>query len=153
MGEYIIPNSTLYRRESKLYADIEAYDDTGPIWSAPRGYSSPFPHRAPTAIQVVEAMSALGLFTVKGLRAISEMWSQVTFTEKIGVRETETLMKQLLERLLAEGLPREDASQEHVNTLWHFWQLPMYELELSTIVVPIEELKARQERLLWNEMY
>lgn len=153
MGEYIIPNSTLYRRESSLYADIEAYDDTGPIWSAPHGHVRPFPNSMRNALRVVEAMSALGLFSVKGLRVVSDVWSEVTFSEKEGPRETKQLTDHLLNRLVAEKLPCEAATQDHVNTLYWHWQFPMYELELRSIVVPIEELRARQERMLWNEMY
>jgi hypothetical protein len=39
MGEFIVPNSTLYHRESKLYADVEAYEDGTPVWNAPVGHS------------------------------------------------------------------------------------------------------------------
>lgn len=35
MGEYIVPNNTLYRRESKLYADVEAYEDGTPSGMLP----------------------------------------------------------------------------------------------------------------------
>lgn len=38
MGEFIVPNSTLYRRESKFYADVEAYEDGTPLWNAPAGH-------------------------------------------------------------------------------------------------------------------
>jgi hypothetical protein len=41
IGEFIVPNSTLYRRESKLYADVEAYEDGTPVWNAPVVHSSP----------------------------------------------------------------------------------------------------------------
>lgn len=35
-GEYILPNWTIYQRESRLYVDIEAYQDEELNWSAPR---------------------------------------------------------------------------------------------------------------------
>ena len=33
IGEYIMPNWTTWSRESKLYADIGAYEDGEPIWN------------------------------------------------------------------------------------------------------------------------
>jgi hypothetical protein len=35
-GEYIMPNWTVYQRESQLYVDVEAYQDDVLNWSAPR---------------------------------------------------------------------------------------------------------------------
>jgi AbiV family abortive infection protein len=35
-GEYIMPNSTIYRRESRLYVDVEAYQDEALTWTEPR---------------------------------------------------------------------------------------------------------------------
>jgi hypothetical protein len=70
-GEFIVPNDTLYRRESKLYADVEAYEDGTPVWNAPVVHSSGFPPRMPTVVQVVDAMGACGMFTLAGLAATS----------------------------------------------------------------------------------
>ena len=42
-GEYIVPNWNLSRRESQLYADIDAYEDGMPGWNKPTGYVSGFP--------------------------------------------------------------------------------------------------------------
>lgn len=43
MGEFIVPNDTLYRRENKLYADVEAYEDGTPVWNVPVVHQSGFP--------------------------------------------------------------------------------------------------------------
>jgi hypothetical protein len=34
-GEYILPNSKVYRRESQLYVDVETFEDGEPHWSEP----------------------------------------------------------------------------------------------------------------------
>jgi hypothetical protein len=67
IGEYIVPNWNVYQRESRLYADIEAYDDGKLGWSLPRGDANLFPSFVPPALALVEGMSALGIFTPKGL--------------------------------------------------------------------------------------
>jgi hypothetical protein len=145
MGEYIAPNSTLYQHESKLYADVEVYEDGPPVWNAPRGSPVRF-HHVPAALSVCKAMSALGIFTLGGLRAISEIWGQEFFTETESNRDAERLTKALLDRLIVEGLPSADASQEHVGALCRHWPLPMYDVDLAEIPVTLDELKEEQER-------
>lgn len=75
-GEYILPNWTLYQRESGLYADIEAHEDDQLGWNTPTGQVSALSWSFPRALRVVEAMSALGIFTTKGLKATSEIWGK-----------------------------------------------------------------------------
>ncbi|MCP3468691.1 hypothetical protein [Bradyrhizobium sp. CCGUVB23] len=152
MGEFIMPNSTLYQRESKLYADVEAYEDGTPIWNAPVGHQSYYPARMPSVVQVVNAMAACGMFTVEGLQATSEVWGRLEFQEKETLQDAERLTEQLLARLIAESLPDESATQDHVNVLYRHWPLPMYNVDLHPIPVSLEELKAEQDRLYWAEV-
>ncbi|TAI59685.1 hypothetical protein [Bradyrhizobium sp. Leo170] len=152
MGEFIVPNSTLYQRESKLYADVEAYEDGTPVWNAPVVHPSGYPSRMPAVLQVVDAMAVCGMFTVAGLQATSEVWGQLEFQEKETLQDAERLSQQLLARLIAEGLPGESATQDHVDTLYRHWPLPMYNVDLDPIPVSLEELKAEQERLYWAEV-
>ena len=151
MGEYILPNSTLYARESKLYADIEAYEDGAPLWNAPTVHPSHFPPMKPRVLVVAEAMSALGMFTPAGLKAVAEVWAQLAFTDTETLQDGERLTRLLLERLVTESLPAEEATQEHVRDLIRSWPLPMYDVDLSPIPVTLDELKAQQDRLLWAE--
>lgn len=151
MGEYILPNSVVYDRESKLYADIEAYEDGAALWSAPIGHKSPFPQRMPPVLEVAEAMSACGMFTVAGLTAVFEVWQEVDFVDKETMQMAKTLTERLLERLIAEDLPAASATQEHVDALHRHWPLPMYNVDLNAIPVTLAELKAEQDRLLWAE--
>jgi hypothetical protein len=153
IGEFIVPNSTLYQRESKLYADVEAYEDGTPVWNAPVGHSSPFgPRMPPVVVAAVDAMAACGLFSLAGLRATSQVWGQLEFMDGETLRDAERLTRQLLDRLIAEGLPQKSATQDHVDTLYRHWPLPMYHVDLRPIPVTLEELKAEQDRLYWAEV-
>jgi hypothetical protein len=152
IGEFIVPNSTLYQRESKLYADVEAYEDGTPIWNAPVGHSSPFGPRMPAAVAVVDAMAACGMFTLAGLRATWQVWGRLDFKDSESLQDAERLTRQLLDRLIAEGLPQESATQTHVDALYRHWPLPMYHVDLGPIRVTLEELKAEQDRLYWAEV-
>jgi hypothetical protein len=75
-GEYIMPNDTLYNRESRLYVDIEAYQDGTLTWNEPREpvtYAFPFGRSPPTALRVAIAMEQVGMFTPAGLKAASDI--------------------------------------------------------------------------------
>ena len=58
-AEYIVPNWNVWRRESQLYADVEAYEDGVLTWNAPTGHASLFPSFIPSVLRVVEALFAL----------------------------------------------------------------------------------------------
>ena len=117
-GEYILPNLSLYQRESQLYVDIEERDDGSHGWSAPLAHPRAFGFLAPAPLAVAEAMSALGIFTVGGLAAISEIWGNVPFSDKETHAQAEALTGALLERIVAEGLPGEEAENGHVRCLY-----------------------------------
>ena len=153
MGEYILPNSTIYNRESKLYADVEAYEDGKPIWNAPSSYTSAFYfHHVPAVLKVCEAMSELGMFSLSGLQAISDIWGETFFTEAESNKDAERLTEQLLARLINEQLPNDNASQDHLGTLYRHWPLPMYDVDLSPITVTLAQLEDEQERLFAAEV-
>ena len=105
-GEYILPNWTLYQRESGLYADIEAHEDDQLGWNTPTGQVSALSWSFPRALRVVEAMSALGIFTTKGLKATSEIWGQVEFTRTEDHTDAARLTEALLEWLIGKSCRR-----------------------------------------------
>jgi hypothetical protein len=151
-GEYILPNWTVYERESSLYADVEANQDGELGWSAPRqSYvgMKPFGSFTPPALRVAEAMHQLGLFTKKGLKATSEIWGTLEYRDREDHHEGQKLTEQLLTRLHSEGLMPDTAQDEHVAVLYQDWQIPMYNLDFSLIQVTLEELQAEQEAQYW----
>ena len=62
------------------------------------------------------------------------------------------LTRQLLKRLCEDDLPSPKATQEHARVLLSNWQIPMYDLDLRPINVPLEKLRKEQEQMLWEEV-
>jgi hypothetical protein len=152
-GEYIMPNWSVYERESMLYADVESYQDGSLSWSAPRdSHRSNFLGNAftPPSLRVAEAMQQLGLFTPEGLQATSAIWGNLEFRDKEDHHDGGKLTEQLLTRVHGEGLVLETAENAHQTILYNEWQIPMYNLEFSLIPVTLAELEAEQEREYWS---
>ncbi|WP_370322576.1 hypothetical protein [Oricola sp.] len=160
MSEYIFPNSPLHNRESLLYVDIEAYEDGFPHWSAPKGKEHLFPIMEPPALSAVEALSAVGAFSEAGLSIVAEVWGAAEFAvtqreqgdHPQQFAESDHLIQIMLGKLLEAALPREDATQEHVNAIYRHWQMPMYNLDFRPIKVSLEELEAEREAAFWAEV-
>jgi hypothetical protein len=105
-GEYIIPNWTMYGRESTLYADVEGYQDGSLGWSEPRDFGSDYPsvaRFAPSALRVTQAMQRLGLFSLKGLEATADIWGNLEYKDKESSYEGKQFARLRTERILATG--------------------------------------------------
>lgn len=154
VGEYIAPNWAIYQREGLLYGDVVAFEMAGTTWNDPADHihDLSFPDRSPAALALVEAMSFLGMFTVRGLQLTADVWGQTEFKDKEGFREANGCTHALLEGLVGEGLPSNHAEQEHAESLYNDWPLPMYHLDFSSKPVDLQELKDERGRLLWQEM-
>jgi hypothetical protein len=151
MGEYILPNSNLTIRESRLYADIGESEDGVPSWNMPTGYPSDSPRFTPTVLRVAEALSALGIFSRKGLTATAEIWGQLDFRDNQTPDDARRLTEQLLRRLVAEAVPSEAATNDDAQALYWSWQMPMYHLDFRIVDVPLEELLREREATMWYE--
>lgn len=154
-GEYILPNSELSSRESKLYADIVAYEDGQPMWSSPKGFDfdRSFLAFTPPALALAKSFAALGIFRAEGLRATSEIWNAVEFKDTQGFDETRRLIsEQLVRRLIDERLPTEAAEDRDVSCLYESWQMPMYNLDFALIPVPLEKLQRERDAIVYAEM-
>ncbi|KDM65124.1 hypothetical protein [Acidiphilium sp. JA12-A1] len=117
-----MPNSTVARRESVLYADIEAYENDALVWNIPQSIRHQFGFELrPTALDAVDALLAVGAFTEAGLKIVSEVWGQVEFKERENHQDAEKLTELMLKRLIEADLPLERADQKHVNALYHSW--------------------------------
>lgn len=151
MGEFIVPNDLIYRREIRLYADIEALDDGTLQWTAPTGNKSFFDPK-PDALVVAEALTVLGTFTVGGLNTISDVWSEADFQDDTFSRESDRLIEATLNRLIDQGLATETGRDNHIQSLYGRWQMPLYALEMKSKDVERSALEAEQVNLLWAEM-
>jgi hypothetical protein len=151
-GEYILPNSTVARRESVLYADIEAYENGVLVWNIPHSIPHQFGFELrPTVLDAVDALLAVGAFTEAGLKIVSEVWGQAEFKESEDHQDAQKLTELMLKRLIEADLPLERAGQKHVSALYHSWQMPMYNLEFKLIDVPLEELQSEREAMARSE--
>ncbi len=107
----------------------------------------------PASLQLAEALDAIGVLTPGGLRATSEAWGQVDFTERVRWEKAVELRQQLVVRLRREGLPGKEASEGQAGWLVNRWQMPMYKLEFSPIPVSMEELEAARQDALVLHLY
>jgi hypothetical protein len=148
MGQWIVPNWQLHSREAVLYADLTCSDDGGLDWNDPHSWDDikiDFGVR-PIPLQVTEALSRLGVFSIAGLRLVAGIWGAVAFTEFEGWEIADGLIRATVEGLEAQHLTTEAATNEDVQTLYRLWQCPMYDLEFKPIKVSLLDLKAEQER-------
>lgn len=151
-GDFIFPNDDLFLREATLYADL-AYDgDENVSWSEPAGESTiPGTSRTTTmALRVAEALSVVGAFTADGVRVVASVWHRQAFERDEHAARSDKLIHETLERLFDAGLPAENCAQEHVSTIYRFWQMPMYTFDFRSIAVPIEDLEAEREASLYS---
>lgn len=152
MSEYILPNWSIYSRESALYADVEQHEDGAPQWGDPTRFSSVRIHMRPSALTLVEALHAVGVFSRAGLEATSEIWGTVDFLAKEHDRNVRELTRRLGERLDAEGLVTEAATNEHARWFHHHWQMPMYNLDFALLPASLEQLQVDREAAYWAEV-
>jgi hypothetical protein len=146
-GEYIMPNSELFRRERTLYADIEVYEDGRPHWNRPLGLPTLFPNFTPTALSLAEAFSALGLLSVPGVQAIARAWDALEFSDAQTAQDSDALIRATIAAVIGGGLASDAAEQHHVNTVYGHWQMPMYNFDFDLIRVPRDALESERERL------
>ena len=152
-GELIIPNWIDYEREGLLYVDIFSSEGGELEWNSPEIVSPLIPGYVPKSLLVAEAMAAVGIFTFQGLKATSDIWGQMIFTNTEKYWEAIQLTKMLLERLAEENLMGETTvMQKHVNTLINYWQMPMYDFNFGTISVSVDEVNEMRARMLWAEI-
>ncbi len=151
-GEYIVPNWNRYSRESTLYADIEVHEDGAPHWNHPTQLGSIALGFPPPVLGLVEAMSALGLFGRRGLQAVADIWNQLEFVKEENFEDSRRLTGELFDRLEAEQLVTEAATERHASAIVNSWQMPMYNLEFREIAMKLSDLKAQQEAMLWAEI-
>ena len=144
-GEMIFQNQHLYRREGLLYADVLARELVGESdelsWSDPfeiaRSADSVAAREVSRRLlQLVEAMATLGIFSLQGLKATSEVWNKVEFAGPESHSDAMELVRDLVDRLVRENLPKEDSVDLHLETLYNYWRLPMYNLDFKKISSP-----------------
>jgi hypothetical protein len=153
-GEYILPNSQVFAREARLYADLVRNQDGSFVWNDPTemftgGDSWHFP---PAVIKVARALAKVGAFSVQGLEIIHRLWSAQPFVGPEHAQESDGLIQQTLATLIDAGLPSAEADQPDAQTIYGYWQLPMYAIDTKRVQINLEDLHAAQERELYAQM-
>ena len=144
-GEFIMPNWSLFQRETALYADVAA-DEGGTVqWVSPERSIPGLVPLAPIAFQIADALSAFGVLTAPGVKIVHDVWGTTQMTADTPWDITRDRYLPLVERLDAAGLITERATHEHANLLCNKWQMPMYEMEFSQIDVPLENLISERD--------
>lgn len=153
-GEYIMPNTMIFARENRLYADIVAYESGEPEWSEPSVWMPAMAWGGRTQIwRVAKALNDLGAFSRKGLDIVSDVWGTTDFVGSLQcLPNIRTLTQKMVAALIEAELPNKDAQQQQVDLLYEHWQIPMYRLNFAPIQVSLEELKAAQERAYEREV-
>lgn len=149
VGEFILPNLALYRRERSLYVDVEAYQDGALTWSEPSDPNALlFSNLTPPSLLVASALERVGVFTPAGLTIVSEVWGSLEFKDQEDHEVCKDLIEQMLHCLDAKGLISVAAEEADFIKLYEAWQMPMYNLDFSLIPVPLEQLALEQDREL-----
>lgn len=81
-------------------------------------------------------MATLGIFSLQGLKATSEVWNRVEFIGLEDHSHATELVRELVDRLVQEDLVKEDSVGPHLQTLLEYWRLPMYNLDFKSISNP-----------------
>jgi len=146
-GEYIVPNWTLFNRETAMYADVMCDEDADPAWCSPLRNTPPelFGRLEPVSYVIVEGLEAIGAFSDEGLRIVHEVWSRVEFIGEQDWSPSRELLQEMFVKLDAAKLVTDRVTESHVHNLRNNWQLPMYHIDFSPISVPLEKLRARRE--------
>lgn len=159
VGEYIMPNFEVYRRESDMYADIVCEEDGTLHWNDPQSIYRDTKMNAlmfggrfePRSWLICKALQAFGAFDRKGLDLISEVWGRVDFSTTENHEDARKLAYEMACAFEKEELISEVATAEQLGHLYHEWQLPMYRMDFSPIQVSLEELQDERDRNMWSE--
>lgn len=152
-GEYILPNSNIYQRESRLYADLTRQQDGSFVWNDPEntvGYDSPF-ELSPAAIRVARSLANVGAFDAQGLATIHRIWAAQAFTGAEHAMRSDQLIEETLKALVEAKLVSPSAEESDVRVIYGSWQMPMYAIDTKSTEVSLEDLHAAQERELYGQ--
>lgn len=152
VGEYIMPNWTIWSRESLLYADIATFENGEPTWNDPDYNATPGDYHPRSPWRVCQVLCDMGAFTREGLDVLSEVWGQVEFKDDQNWDDATRLTERMLSVLGEADLITDAANTDQAGTLYGQWQMPMYHIDFARIEVALEDLNAEREAKLWSEM-
>ena len=156
-GAPVVPQWEVWEREATLYADVSCPDDGEPYWHVPLDIATP--GDIIPALELVEAMAALGFFARNGLNVTSEIWGAAHFTRDKDANGDkppphQELVQSNIQQLIDDGLAEHHATATHVQTIYRYWQIPMYDMDFTPIEVNPTDLKRESyANELWEAGY
>lgn len=152
--DWIFHNEVSRHRESPLYVDYLQNEDGTGSWASPAdyaslhldGFSSP-PHE-PMIIGVLSSMSAVGLLTVNGLKAIRQVWDGVEVDDETHWTVVADLNRATMENLYCNPpptLPTDPARVAALRLVVNRWVFPLTGLNMSETKVSLQELARQRE--------
>jgi hypothetical protein len=81
---------------------------------------------------------------------IGDVWGQEEFDLPKTSADAERLTEAMLRRIIDLGLPSDSATDKDVSLIYR-WQMPMYNLDLSPIDVPMDELHRQRDARVPDE--
>jgi AbiV family abortive infection protein len=148
--DWIFRNDIEHHREELLYVDyIEA--DEGHSWQDPCRYAhlSGAIGTAPHILEICEKLEACGTSTTDGLRAVADIWREISLHPNLSWHELRKINDQTLKELEKRGVLTEQPEATY-STIVNEWQFPMYDLSLTKIPVDKETLR-EQQRNWWPD--
>ena len=152
MSEYIMPNMTIFSRESLIYADLASDEHCELFWIKPETGLPLAQYSKPAARELCEALQVMGVFTREGLNIISSVWSQVNFVGKQHWSSVRRITEEMLLELERAKLITEGAQEKHLDILYDRWQMPMYHIDFKMEKVELEDLQAQRDASFWAEI-
>jgi len=137
MGGIVMPNWTVYLRESSLYADIIAGEEGILSWNEPAAQ----PFRYPALWDVCVSLRDIGAFSRDGLDIVSKVWSQTDFNDIANRKNSDELTVEMLSSLKDAELITGESHDLQKQKLCHNWQLPMYRIDFDKTQINLEDLQ------------
>ena len=144
VGEYIYPNSEIYWRESGMYVDL-VIKDGEPEWESPRKIMSTGMYSEPQSLRIGTSLRNLDLLSLDSLRAISDIWEKVEFTDTASVFDNQKLVEELLGRVDQDKLAHPEDASNDASLLYRLWQMPMYDFDLKMIHIDGDEIELERQ--------
>lgn len=81
---------------------------------------------------------------------IADVWGQEEFDLLKTSADAERFTEEMLRRMIDLGLPSDSATDKDVSLIYR-WQMPMYNLDLCPIDVPMDDLQRQRDARIPDE--
>jgi hypothetical protein len=146
--DWVFRNVIESTREGLLYVDYVG-DEEGFRWVTPAN-SYPLEWPARTALDLVRAMTHVGMLTEAGLRAVHRVWRGIEMNNDTHWPDHHRTVRELLFELDTQGVISTDTTDRDFEVLQDQWTFPMTSLDLRRREVSDAEIREQRERMEGN---